>query len=207
MAAGREVVGRGHMRDAFVMLFALGFGAAFAYMMCYSSARYYTTWALGVHVVYFVAFAVNTIWIGDNVTITRWGFAPGFCVAVSVALAVVYLIASQWDSYFDEYCKESDECYDLMMEFIMTHYTPPFAYLLMYLLDGTIIASGKRTPELHWAYHWCLLTQLSLVPGNVYAAFYNMNIVYGEGTKNPGMALYGFLSIVWSLLWCLVFKD
>jgi hypothetical protein len=112
------------MKDAFVMLVALGFGAGFSYMICYSAVSYYTTWALGVHVVYFIAFVINSIWFGDNSTITRWGFAPGFCIAVSVAAAVVYIVTSQWDDLFDEYCSDSDECYDLMLEFMITHYTP-----------------------------------------------------------------------------------
>jgi hypothetical protein len=195
------------MKDAFVLLVALGFGAGFSYMICYSSVAYYTTWALGVHVLYFITFVITTCWNGENSSMTRWGFAPGFCISVSVAAAVVYLITSQWDDLFNEYCKDSDECYDLMLEFMITHYTPPFAYLLLYLLDGTLVSATNRNVELHWAYHWALLSQASLIPGNIYASFYNMNVVYGEGTKNLGMLLYGILTICWSLVWCIFFKD
>ena len=94
-----------------------------------------------------------------------------------------------------------------MLEFMITHYTPPFAYLLLYLLDGTLVSATNRKVELHWAYHWALLSQASLIPGNIYASFFNMNVVYGEGTKSLGMLLYGMLSICWSLVWCIFFKD
>jgi len=93
------------------------------------------------------------------------------------------------------------------LEFMITHYTPPFAYLLVYLLSGTLVDISARKPVLHWAYHWLLLSQSALIPGNIYASFYNMNIVYGEGTKNLGMMLYGFISIAWSLVWCVFFND
>jgi len=195
------------MKDAFVLLVALGFGAGFSYMICYSKVSYYTTWALGVHVVYFFAFVINSMWFGDNCMLTRWGFAPGFCIAVSVAAAVVYLVTSQWNDLFDEYCNDSDECYDLMLEFMITHYTPPIAYLLVYLLNGTLVNADTRKPVLHWAYHCLLLSQAALIPGNIYASFYNMNIVYGEGTKNLGMLLYALISVGWSLVWCVFFKD
>ena len=195
------------MKDAFVLLVALCFASGYAYMMCYSKINYYTTWALGVHIVYFVAFIINTIWFGDNNAIARWGFAPGLCIAVSVAVTVMFIITSQWDVMFDEYCSESDECYDLMLEFMITHYTPPFGYFLVYLADGTITGTVSRKPEFHWLYHWLLLSQASLIPGNIYASFYNMNIIYGEGTKNLGMVLYGLISTCWALVWCSFFKD
>ena len=195
------------MKDAFVMLVAIAFASGYTYMICNSKISYYTTWALGVHVVFFIAFVINILWFGDNKALTRWGFAPGLCVAISVAVAVVYIITSQWDDLFDEFCIESDACYDLMLEFMITHYTPPFGYFLVYLTDGSGANAEFRKPELHWLYHWLLLSQASLIPGNIYASFYNMNIIYGEGTKNLGMVLYGLISTCWAFVWCIFFKD
>jgi len=160
-----------------------------------------------VHVVYFIVFVINSIWFGDNNTIARWGFAPGLCIAVSVAVAVVWLVSSQWDAMFEELCSESDECYDLMIEFVITHYIPPLAYLLVYSLGGTVVDFSTRKPVLHWAYHWLLLSQAALIPGNIYVSFYNLNIVYGEGTKNLGMLFYALISTGWCLVWCVFFKD
>jgi len=195
------------MRDAFVMLAALGFGAGFSYMIYYSSVSYYTTWALVVHVMYFVAFVINSMWFGDNTAIARWGFAPGSCIAVSVAAAVVFIVASQWDDLFEEYCSDSDECYDLMLEFMITHYIPPIAYLLVYILNGTVVNVDSRKPVMHWAYHWLLLSQAALIPGNIYNSFFNINDVYGEGTKTLLILLYTIISVGWSLMWCVFYKD
>jgi hypothetical protein len=207
MAAGRDIVGRGHMKDAFVMFVALGFSAGFSFMIVYSSIEYYTTWALAVHILYFMSFVGNHIWYGDNSTITRWGFAPGFCISVTVAAAVIYLITSKWSELFNEYCAESETCYNLMLEFMITHYTPPFAYLFVYLLDGTVLSDSRKRPVLLWWYQWILLVQASLVPACVYAALFDMEAVYGQGTKHTGMLLYAAITVVWSLVWCTCFKD
>jgi hypothetical protein len=207
MVAGRDVVGREHMKDAVLMFVSLGFAAGFAYLACFSAMKYYTTWALAAHSVYFAAFVLSNVLFGGDSVVVRWGFAPGLCIAITVAVVVIYLLASQWDEMFEEYCLDSKQCYDLIIEFMLGHYVPPVAYLLVFVLDGTRqhVVDRQKT-EMLWWYRWGLLSQMSLLPALVYATHYDMNAVYGEGTKLSGIFMYGAISGVWALGWSIYFK-
>jgi hypothetical protein len=72
MVVGRDVIGRGHMKDAFLMLVVVGFAGGFAYLTVYSAMEYYTTWALATHSAYFAAFVLGNLFFGD---VLRWGCA------------------------------------------------------------------------------------------------------------------------------------
>ena len=205
MATAHDIVGRGHMKDAFVMLVALAFAAGFVFLICHSGAQYFTTWALALHVTYFLACVVDNAWFVENGSLARWGFAPGFCVAITVAAGVAFIMTSQWEATYERYCNDSQACYDLMLEFFIAHYTPPFAYLFIFVLGGAVIKPGPIV--LPWWYHWMLLWQLSLFPACIWATFFDMNVVYGEGTKPIGMPLFGTIAAIWSLMWCLCLKD
>ena len=197
------------MKDAFLMLVAVRFAGGFAYLTVYSAMEYYTTWALTIHSSYFAAFVLGNLFFGGDTAAVRLGFAPGLCIAIAVAVVVIYLLALQWDEMFDDYCRDSTQCYDLMIEFMLTHYVPPFAYLMVFVLDsGRQPPGGRRsTPEAQWWYRWVLLSQMSLWPAMVYSTHYDMNTVYGEGTKTAGMLMYGAISIVWAFGWSVYFKT
>ena len=96
-----------------------------------------------------------------------------------------------------------------MIEFMLTHYVPPFAYLMVFVLDRGRKSPGARrsTPEAPWWYRWVLLSQMSLWPAMVYSTHYDMKTVYGEGTKMAGMLIYGAISIVWAFGWSAYFKT
>jgi hypothetical protein len=110
MVVGRDVIGRGHMKDAFLMLVVVGFAGGFAYLTVYSAMEYYTTWALATHSAYFAAFVLGNLFFGGDTAAVRLGFAPGLCIAIAVAVVVIYLLALQWDEMFDDYCQHSTQC-------------------------------------------------------------------------------------------------
>ena len=64
MVVGRDVIGRGHTKDAFLMFIMVGFAGGFAYLTVYSAMEYYTTWALATHSAYFAAFVLGNLFFG-----------------------------------------------------------------------------------------------------------------------------------------------
>ncbi len=78
------------MKDAFLMLVVVGFAGGFAYLTVYSAMKYYTTWALATHSAYFAAFVLCNLFFGGDTAVVWLGFAPGLCIAIAVAVVVIY---------------------------------------------------------------------------------------------------------------------
>jgi hypothetical protein len=126
-------------------------------MWSYADESYFTTWALLLHAMYFLASGVVAIGgteILDSIVregqFARWIFAPCLVISLAVATTVLYILYAAWGATWDEYCEDQAlACRDLIMVFVVTHYFPPVALLLANVTDRNITARIRNCSKEH----------------------------------------------------------
>lgn len=214
-------IGAAEMQKNFlVAAVSLIFAACFGFGVLMSNVQYFTTWALMIHTIVLIGYAIIHLLMMVSAssdtkrvvyaTITQWAFAPALCIALSVAVTVIYLLYDAFGAeIFEQYCRVSTECRDLMIEFIIAHYMPVVSYLIICIMDITSIQTAiSRDLQMRWWYYGILLFQTSLLPVSLYSCFFTVDTVYGEGTQTVSLALLVSSSFVASLMWSsiLLFK-
>jgi hypothetical protein len=197
--------------------------ALFWVMWVFAESKYYTTWALLFHAVYFMAamvvriasrsgisaFESSKAFVADG-RFARWVFAPCLVTSVSVSTTVLYLMRGAWDMTWDAYCEgQKYACRDLITEFVLTHYFPPIILLLASATDDMLVSKALRvdhsfstSDEARRIGRYALiLIQLVIVPTFVYSSFYDPKAVYGSDNSVSTTGIYLVTNVLVSVAW------
>lgn len=173
-------------------------------MTACSDFKFFSTWALLIHSIIFLMYATYEVFYASLAlgnAFVELSMPVGSGISVSVATSVTFVLSDNWHDMYDLYCQDSDSCLDFTLRFILSHYLPPISYFITYILNRD---HESKKQKMHFSpLRWNILFQAILVPSGLYSSTFDIDEIYGTGSKIKSVFIYWSFALIFSLFWSL----